>query len=384
MIPTMSPKILLLSVSAGAGHVRAAQAVQAAARARGFEAEHIDVMDLVPKLFRKLYAESFIFMVNRNPALWGYLYHSSDRAKPDGTLAKLRRIIERVNTRKLAGAIADAAPTHIISTHFLPSQLVGRMKAKDRLSQPLWTVVTDFDVHALWVQSNQDGFCVAADEIGWRLRDRLKALPDADDATRATPIRDTGIPIAPGFSQPLDRAACARELGIDPAKITFLLMSGGLGVGAIDQLAARILAVPGDFQVVAMAGKNQELLTNLTRLGAAHPGRLQAVGFTTTPERLMAVADLAITKPGGLTTSECLALGLPLLVVSPIPGQEERNSDFLLEHGAALKAHDGAGVEYRIRQLLADPGRIATLKRNARALGKPAAAKAVLDQVLES
>jgi processive 1,2-diacylglycerol beta-glucosyltransferase len=151
-------------------------------------------------------------------------------------------------------------------------------------------------------------------------------------------------------------------------------MSGGFGVGAIDQLAQRLLALPGDFQLVALAGRNAALLDQLRTLAAQHPGRLLPLGFTDTPERVMACADLAITKPGGLTTAECLALGLPLLVVSPIPGQEERNADHLLEHGAALKAHDAAGVVYRVRRWLEDAALRRRLAETAGRLGRPDAA----------
>jgi processive 1,2-diacylglycerol beta-glucosyltransferase len=367
------PRLLILSVSAGAGHVRAAEAVRQAAVARGWSARHVDVMELVPRLFRKLYAESFITLVNRSPALWGYLYHTSDNARRDSTVSKIRRAVERLNTRKLASLIADEAPTHVVCTHFLPAELCGRMRAKGTLAAPVHVVVTDFDIHSLWVQPNLAGYCVAADEVAWRLRPRLDAI-----AAGSTPVTVTGIPIVGAFSQPPDRATAAGELGIRADRTTLLLMSGGLGVGAIDQLAERLLAIPGDFQLVAMAGKNVELLGKLEALAKAHPGRVKPLGFTSTPERVMAAADLAISKPGGLTTSECLAMGLPMLIVSPIPGQEERNSDYLLENGAAEKAHDAAGVDYRVRRLLAEPARLRRLRTNAAAIGRPAAAAAVL------
>jgi processive 1,2-diacylglycerol beta-glucosyltransferase len=214
---------------------------------------------------------------------------------------------------------------------------------------------------------------VASEEVAVRPRDR-------DPAARRIAV--TGIPISPVFAAPPPRAVAAAELGLDPTKPTFLLMSGGFGVGAIDLLAERILSVPGDFQLVALAGRNAELLARLEALALRHPGRLRPMGFTTTIERVMACADLAISKPGGLTTAECLAVGLPMLVVSPIPGQEERNADHLLEHGAALKAHDAAGVEYRIRRVLAEPDLLPRLRAAARTLGRAAAADRVLDAVL--
>ncbi len=368
-------KLAVLSVSAGAGHVRAAEALVATAKLHhpSVEAIHIDVMDLVPKLFRKIYAEKYVDVVNRHPALWGYLYHTADKQRDDSIITRVRRVIEKINTRGLVKKLEEMQPDAVICTHFLPAQILSRMIAKKKWPTPVWTVVTDFDVHALWVHQHLTGYCAAAEEIAWRMRER--GLAD-------TRIEVTGIPIMPVFAEQRSREVCAKEAGIDPKRTTLLVMSGGLGVGAIDQLCERILAIPGDHQVLALAGKNAALLDKLKTIAAKYPGRFFPQGFTRTIERLMTCADLALTKPGGLTTSECLAVGLPMLVVSPIPGQEERNADYLLEAGAALKAHDLAGVDFRVRQLLAEPSRLATLRIRARAIATPNAAQAILRHVL--
>ncbi len=363
-------RLAILSVSAGAGHLRAAEAIRTAATARGIDALHIDVMDLVPRLFRKLYAETYLSVVERHPALWGYLYHASDRSTRDSRLNQVRRGLEGLNTRALRRRIDELQPDAVVCTHFLPAQLLSKMIATRRFTGPVWVSVTDFDVHLLWSHPHLTGYCVAADEIACRIRER---------GIGAARVAVTGIPIMPAFRQRPDRRTCAQELGLAPERTTFLLMSGGFGVGAIDGLAERILAVPGDFQVVALAGRNAELLARLKALAARHPGRLLPMGFTTTIERVMACADLAITKPGGLTTSECLAQGLPMLVVSPIPGQEERNADYLLERGAALKAHDAAGLEYRIRRVLAEPALLARMREAIIPLGRPEAADRIVD-----
>jgi processive 1,2-diacylglycerol beta-glucosyltransferase len=217
------------------------------------------------------------------------------------------------------------------------------------------------------------GYCAASEEVLCRMKDRGLAT---------TRLEVTGIPIMPAFSQKLDRAQCAAEFGLDPRKKTFLMMSGGCGVGAIDQLAERLMRIDSDFQLVALAGKNLELLQRLQTLAKLHPGRLFPQGFTRTIERLMACADLAISKPGGLTTSECLAMGLPIIVISPIPGQEERNADYLLENGAGLKAHDAAGLEYRVRAVLAHPERLDTMRAAAKTLGRPNAAQDIIQLIV--
>lgn len=368
-------KIAMLSVSAGAGHVRAAQALAAAAERLGQEVEavHIDVMELVPRLFRKLYADSYLKLLDLSPTLWGALYRHTDVPRPTSVGSKLRQAIERLNTRKLISRLEELAPDAVICTHFLPAQLLSRLIRKQQWSAPVWVQVTDYDVHGMWIHDHCAGYFAADPEIGWRMQDR--GIP-------AARIHCTGIPIHPVFAEKRARVECARELGLDPAKPTLLMMSGGFGVGAIDELAERLLRIPGNLQIIALAGRNASLLAKLQKVAAQHPGRLFPQGFTRTIERVMACADVAITKPGGLTSSECLATGLPMIVISPIPGQEERNADFLLEHGAAMKACDAAALDFRVRQLLAEPQRLAAMRAAAQAIGKPHAARDVLRVVM--
>jgi len=367
--------IVIFSVSAGAGHVRAAQALQAAAERwyPDVNVTHIDVMDLVPKLFRKVYTDTFLKVVERHPAFWGYLYERTDREKVDSALSRLLVAIERLNTRRLKKVLQESDPDLVICTHFLPAQILARKIRKGDFTRPVWVQVTDFDVHALWLHEGMSGYFAANEEVAWRMAER--GIPPAS-------VHATGIPIMPVFGDPQSRCKCAAEFNLDPDRKTLLLMSGGTGIGDIEQLAQRLLRMDRDFQVVALAGRNQVLLSTLTELAAGHPRRLFPLGFTGVIERVMAASDLAITKPGGLTTSECLAMGLPMIVVAPIPGQEERNADFLLENGAALKACDPGALAYRVAGLLDDTIRMNELRKNSLRLGKPDAARSVLDIVL--
>jgi len=366
-------RLLLLSVSAGAGHGRAADALCATAQADfGVQTLHLDVMDYVPGAFRKLYTDFYLRLVEKFPALWAQLYRITDETPPDAMPARLRRAIERLNARSLRSAIADFAPDAIICTHFLPAELLAREQALVRLTCPVHVQVTDFDLHALWVVPRLAGYFAASDEVAARMRAR--GLPPER-------VHVSGIPIMPAFAQVQDRQTCAAAAGLDASRPIVLLMGGGGGVGALDEAAGGLLRLDLDFQLVALAGRNEAMLARLQRLAAQHPQRLFPQGFTRTIERLMGCADLAIGKPGGLTTSECLALGLPLIVFAPIPGQEERNCDYLLEQGAGLKAVDAVALEYRVRALLAEPQRLARMRENARRLGRPHAAHQVLRQV---
>jgi processive 1,2-diacylglycerol beta-glucosyltransferase len=364
-------RLLILSVSAGAGHVRAAQALETAARSADppIDATQVDVLTLVPKEFRKLYGEQYIRLVEKSPQLWSWLYTKSDRPTRDSLVGKLKRAAEKINTRKLWDEIAKHRPDAILCTHFLPAELLSRARARGRATPPLWVQVTDFDVHALWVHPHVDRYCVASDEVAFRLADR--GVPRAKIAV-------TGIPVMPQFSAPLDRAVCAAELGVDPGRFTVLMMAGGAGVGSLDELAARLLELPDDLQLVALAGRNADLLKKLQVLARRHPGKLFPLGFTTTVERVMTAADLVVTKPGGLSVSECLAKGRPMLLVAPIPGQEERNADYLLEAGAAVKAIDGATLAYKLSRLVADRARLAAMSEAAHRIATPHAARSVV------
>lgn len=368
-------KILLLSVSAGAGHMRAAEAIRSYADQPEYnvEATHLDVMNFVTAGFRKVYTDFYIKLVNKAPTLWGYLYQITNEAEADGTLQRFRRGLERLNTRPLLKEIAAFKPDSIICTHFMPAELLSRIIRKDILSCPVWVQVTDFDLHRMWVQEHMTGYFAANEEVAFRMRAQGIA---------ATTIFVTGIPIMPAFARPLDRAECALTIGIAPHRTTILLMGGGAGLGSLDAIAERLLALEGNFQLIVSAGKNGQILSALQSLATRYPGRLVAQGFTDQVERWMACADFVITKPGGLTTSECLAMGLPMIVNAPIPGQEERNADFLLEQGVALKAIDSVTLEYRVRYLLDHPSKLAEMRDKARALGRPGAARQVLAHVL--
>lgn len=351
--------------------MRAAQAIEAAARAAEppLEPTHLDLLTLVPADFRRLYGQQYIKLVEKLPQLWSYLYAKTDRPSRDSLLGKLKRGAEKLNTRKLTAEIERLRPDVILCTHFLPAELLSRQKGKGRKLPPLWVQVTDFDVHALWVHPHVDRYCVASEEVAFRLADRGVAREK---------MVVTGIPVMPQFSAPLSRAECAAELGIAPDRFTVLMMAGGAGVGGLDELAARLLRQPRDLQLVALAGRNEALLERLRKLAAAHPGRLFPLGFTSTVERVMTAADLVVTKPGGLSVSECLAKGRPMLLVSPIPGQEERNADYLLEAGAAIKAVDAATLEFKLARLMADPGRLRAMSEAAHGIARPRAAAEVV------
>lgn len=367
-------RVLVLSVSAGSGHVRAAEALlaQAAIDCPQLQIMHRDVLSLVPSLFRRIYADWYLRLADGLPEAWGWLYRKTDRRAGTGLADRLRRLVQRASAGRLFDEIDRVAPDAIVCTHFLPAELLASARQRGLLDCPVWVQVTDFDLHQLWVHEGISGYAVANDELAYRLE--RTGVPAAQ-------ILVSGIPVMPAFLQPPAREAAAAQWRLDPSKTTVLMMGGGAGVGLSPEQVKALLMQHPALQLIVLAGRNARLLAALQAIEAAHPERLRAVGFTDQVPALMACADLVITKPGGLSTSECLVMGLPMLLVNPIPGQEERNAALLLQEGAAQRADDPATLQFRLERLLSSPDRLAQMRARARALGRPDAARALLQRL---
>ncbi len=372
-------RLLLISVSAGNGHVRAAQALAASAERApdAPQVTHLDAMQFVASGFRKAYTDGYLALINRYPDLWSYLHRKTDTTPHTATSQKLRRAVERLSSTALLRAVRRHDADAIVCTHFLPAELLLREQRQGRLACPIWMQVTDYDLHNMWLVPELAGYFAATPEVAHRMR--AAGLP-------ADRIHVTGIPVMPAFSEPADaslgRNRCVIHLGLEAARPIVLMAGGGAGVGDLPAMVERVLGLPGGFQIVAVAGRNEAAKQALDALAAQHGGRLLAIGFTGAMHTLMAAADLVVTKPGGLTVSECLALGRPMLLVSPIPGQEQHNAGFLMEEGAAWLAYDAVGLEYKLQRLMSEPASLAAMASRSAALGKPHAARDVLALVL--
>ena len=368
-------RVLIISVSAGSGHVRAAEALlECSTQFQDVTACHIDVMKTVSRSFRGLYSDFYRHLINHAPALWAYLYKKTDQAQRGDVSTILRRFIERLCTRKLIRQIREFKPDHIICTHFLPADLLSREISNGRLRCPVWVQITDFDLHSLWIQPHVTGYFAANDEVAFKLREH---------GVESDRIVVSGIPVSSAFLSGFDKNALRSEWQLQQDVPTVLVLSGGARIGSVADIAERLLKNNPVLQVIAIAGNNQVLLEQLQQLAALYPRRLVALGFSRCIERLMAASDMVVTKPGGLTSSECLIMGLPMLLVDPIPGQEERNGDYLMERGAARKAHDILSLDYKVRQLLAEPDRLVIMRNNLLQHARPHAARTVLTHILE-
>jgi processive 1,2-diacylglycerol beta-glucosyltransferase len=375
----MLKKVLLLSASAGAGHVRAAEAIEKAFNeakdAAGREVLHVDVLNYTNKLFRHLYSKAYIDLVNKMPEVPGWFYDKLDKPWKN---ERRRLALDKLNTRPFVKLLKEYRPDLIVCTHFLPAEIVSWLKAKERLSSRQVIIVTDFDVHAMWLVHHYEHYFVAIEEA--RVYLEVLGIP-------AEKITVSGIPIDPVFGIKKDKQEMRAKHGLTPDRTTILLSAGGFGVGSVDALVSSLLPLQHRAQIVAICGRNEELKKRLTKLAArTKPDAtvlLKPFGYTKEMDELMTASDLVLGKPGGLTTSEALAKGLVFVIVNPIPGQEERNSDHLLEGGVAIRCNNLPTLAYKLDRLLGDPRRVQSMKTNALRMGHPNAAKEIVEQLMK-
>lgn len=375
----MAPRILVLSASVGAGHMRAAQAVELALKQVVPDAtvRNLDVLEMTNAAFRRIYGKAYLDLVNKAPHALGYFYDMLDRPSLSGKnrTDRLRLALEKLNLKAFMRFLQDEPWDLVINTHFLPAEIIASLRKKDRLDLKQVTVTTDFETHRLWVNQPCERYFSATEEGGlylhsWGVPAEVDAIP-------------TGIPIHPVFSEPKDRAGCLQRQGLTGDRPVVLQLAGGFGVGPIGRLYHALLDVEVPLELVVVTGKNEKVRESLQVVAVPPRHRAKVLGFTDQIDELMAAADLVVSKPGGLTTSETLARGAAMVIVNPIPGQESRNSDYLLENGAAIKVNNLATLAYKVTSLLKDAGRLATLKANAQRLGKPRAAFDVVNRSLE-
>ena len=371
------PRVLLLSATSGAGHVRAAQALEKAFVARGDSVvEHIDSLQHVSRLFQRVYDKAYLSMVRRAPELMGVLYERTDQP----WLHPRRRLaLDRLNTGPMIRLLKRIQPDLCVATHFLPAEIIAWLIAKRKLRAHNAIVVTDYDVHAMWLCRTVDRYYVAIDEAAEYL---------ARIGVPREKLHVTGIPIDPLFARLLNRSDARNQLGLDANAMVVLISAGGYGIGPVAQLVRDLLALRRPWQIVAIAGKSEktrkrldELAKEAGKLASGSP-RLCPVGFTTEMDKYMAAADLMVGKAGGLTTSEALARALPMALIEPIPGQEERNADHLLEAGAAIRCNNLPAAAWKIAALLDDSARLARMREAARILGRPGAAAAIAEDAM--
>lgn len=356
-------KTLIATATAGGGHLAAAAALEEAWRELRPDdtVEVLDVVKYFSPLHRKVHADGYLKIVERAPELWGLMFNKTDDPAVARRLTRWRRLFPSHSRTQLARHFKRSAPDAVLCTHYAPLEVLGSVRGEST-APFVASVVTDFEAHALWMDDCVDLYCVAAEHTKARLVAR---------GVSGVKVFVSGIPIAARFRARIEPGHVRKRMGLRDDQPVLLVLSGGFGTGPIDGILQELDKVESMFQTVVVTGRNEELRRALACADRRHPTHV--LGFATNIQELMSTADLVISKPGGLTTSEALSLGKPLLVVNPIPGQESANSDFLLEHGAGTKVNRVEDIAHKVGQLLGSR-KLAEMRQAAKALGKPEAA----------
>lgn len=362
----MKNRLLILSTSIGAGHAKAGEALcEAYIANHGGEAFHIDFLRYASPTFGPWVEQMYYALTKRTPSVYKLLYKLADY--PHSPVKKSEVYLGLSKYKEL---IKEYHPDAIIATHFFPAAVISYLYP--RFPIPNGLVMTDYTAHHISINSNTNLF-FAGDES---MVNELKGFGVAESR-----IRVTGIPVRTCFAKELNRRAIRKVLELDPDLPVILIMSGGNAIGPLVEILEALSRLSEKFQVIAIAGHNQKSYLELQQVLAAVGLRGRILGFVDNIHEYMAAADLLISKAGGLTVAEALAVKLPMVVIRPTPGQEDANALFLTNAGAALHLKSITELEPIIGELLRDPAKIEAMKHNAAKIAKPNATEAILTEM---
>jgi len=360
-------KILIAYANAGAGHRKAAYAIESAFKEinrNDIETKVIDTLDYTTPFFKMSYPATYLFMVNKIAVIWGLAYYLFDtRIFYRIFVAPIRRMVIGLNSARLVSFLNEYNPDIIINTHFLGNELAADMKRRGMLkNNKVITVVTDYMMHSFWVDKEIDYYCVAQEESKKHLMKR--AIPPER-------IKVFGIPIDRVFALKRDRKELCAKLGIDDKKKTVLIGSGGFGVGPIKELVGELMNAKEVEQLLVICGNNPALYKEISEITRDAGGHVKAYKFVENMDEMMSVADVMVTKSGGLTSSEAMAKDLPMIITSAIPGQEARNSRYLVKSGAAIQAPGVKKAKEAIIEIFSSKEKFESLKKRIGDIKKP-------------
>ncbi len=354
-------KIMIFSVTAGEGHNATARVLAKALEERGHEVRVLDTFRESNRLFYLTYDKGYLLASSRLKFFYGYFYYRCEGRKSNSYKPSLARRGYRRVAKRLSERIKEFSPDVIVTTHPVGSAVLDVAKEKFGVDAKMVAICTDFTLHPYWEDALRFDKLVIPDKA---LSGAAKKKGFSDGQ-----ILPTGIPVSPLFSQRNDKKAAREALGIPEDVPVFLVMSGSMGHGHIEKTLAALSSLPESFGIITVCGRNEKAHQLVER--AKCEKLLLNFGFTDKISLLMDAADCVITKPGGLTSSEALAKGLPIIDYEPIPGQEVRNEEFLTHEGAAIKAKGVKGLTAAVRSFLSSDELRQGLKENAERLSKP-------------
>lgn len=307
----------------------------------------------------------------RLPKIYGKVYRLAEKREPD---INFMRVTSSVMARKLVKFVAGYDPDVIVCTHVFAAMLVTDVQKKFQKKIKTIGIVTDFTIHPYWEETELD-FYVTANEFLTNQAVKKGIKPES--------ILPIGIPIDRKFAKKTPKGEARRILGVEDMR-TVLVMSGSMGYGKIGSMVKKLDSLDMDFQIISVCGNNAKLKKKIDKMKLKLRHRVYNYGYTNQVDLMMDAADCIVSKPGGLTSSEALAKGLPMIIANPIPGQEDRNVEFLLNNGAAFKVSTTFPIDEAIYQMFTNETRLKNIREIAEVLGKPNASAEITELILKA
>ena len=360
-------KILIFYASYGGGHLNAAKSINEYIinNYKNVNVELIDCMKYVNKTIEKVTTTAYREAAKKMPWVWGKIYDNSQK----GPLAHLSSRSNKIMAIKLLKLLREKNPDLIISTHPFSSQMCSYLKRKQKITAKIATIMTDFAPHDQWLVGNDytDYYFVAHD----KMKDYL-----INKNISTSKIHVTGIPLSSRFLQTYDRKEISKEFNLDENKNNILFFGGGefgLGKNKTFQIFENLIKNTNNMQIIAISGKNEKMKSEFEEIVKRNNAQknVRVLEFTNKIPELMSISCLVITKPGGMTTTESLASKLPMIIINPIPGQEEENAEFLESKGIALWIKKDDNIEEILNNLFSNPKLLENMRENTKLLAHP-------------
>ncbi len=324
MTITPKKKILIVSLSTGSGHVQAGKALEKTARLYfpTLECRHIDMADHITSLFKRATVDGYELVASKLPFIWKSIFKLTDNHAITVAYRKLTDQLGLMNSFDFIETVRSFNPDHIICTHFVPSEILVQSMKKAGYTIPITEIITDYAIHQMWVVDGIAKYIVSTEEMKSELHTKFKIEPSR--------VEVIGIPIDPSFYETKDTEKIRKNYDIPVDLPTIVVLSGGKGTIEISKVIENIFEhITEPTAVLAVAGNNPELLKKIKELSPPPTIIYRPLGWTDRISDLMDIADVVVTKPGGLTTTECTVSNVPVIAINPIPGQEEHNVVFL-------------------------------------------------------
>lgn len=368
-------KILILTGNYGDGHIQVAQALHEAIQVRfpALEPVIFDFMEWAHPYSNHVSRSLYLQGVKKFPQLYGYIYQKTRRVN---TLSKMMKMIFSTGLGRMLKLIREVQPTVVVSTFPLAAAVMSKLKGYGLTDIPTVTTITDHTDHSCWIYPFTDQYIVGSSIV----RDSLMHLGVEDNQ-----IAVTGIPIRQQFSQSFQREEISKKYGLDPHMPTVLVMGGGCGlIGDGSSTIQKFEELPQTIQFIIVCGHNEKLLMQLKEKLKDSKHRIHLTGYINYVHELMAISDLMITKPGGVTTFEAIAMELPMLLYKPIPGQEQDNAKFLVRSGVAIQAETDWDLTDHLSKLLDNVELLQQMREHSKQLHPKESAFASVEVIIDT